>query len=199
MQSEDANTFMAHLAPGERLLWAGRPDPSILFAPGDVILLAVFSAPFAISVVACTFLASFILEHWQTETLLFLGLCVVFMGVSGYLCLGRIGYKWWRKRHTRYALTDRRALVHSHLLRLHVRTYPLSNLHPPRLEALRRDGRGSIVFGPYRPFISWGENAGFGWGLGLYGSNFPAFFDIPDARRVHDVASSIVWEARTMG
>lgn len=94
-----------YLRPGERLLWAGRPDPSVNFAPIDLFLVpfsllwagfAVFWEVSAVSMGAPLFFALF-------------GLA--FVAVGAYFVVGRFFVKRYRKRQTSYGITDHRALA----------------------------------------------------------------------------------------
>ena len=92
------------LRPGERLLWQGSPDPSVLFTRQDAYLV-----PFTLlwAGFACT---------WEVSALssgdpLFALFGDPFMLLGAYMVAGRFFVKRWRKRRTLYAVTTARALV----------------------------------------------------------------------------------------
>lgn len=91
------------LAPGESLLWQGRPDPALPFKPGHLrtLFMVVFIAVFALLVV---FVAT---DVPLLMRLVGLGvLALVLRGVLDDTLLAA----WWQRR-TWYALTNQRAIT----------------------------------------------------------------------------------------
>lgn len=93
------------LLPGEEEWWTGPPDPGVVFAPSDALMIpfSLIWGGFAI--------------FWET-TVALSGAPVVmrlfgvpFVLVGRYLIAGRFPAKRVQRRRTTYALTDRRALV----------------------------------------------------------------------------------------
>jgi len=94
-----------HLRDDEQLLWAGAPDPSVWFTAEDVFLI-----PFSIA--WCAFAI-----FWESSVIggdapFFFRLWgIPFVALGLYFTVGRFFYKSYRKRHTEYAITTRRAVV----------------------------------------------------------------------------------------
>jgi hypothetical protein len=173
-----------HLLPGERVLWVGRPDPRILFAPADAFLVpfSIFWAGFAFFWEGGVLFGLFRGDNPALLAFVLFGLPFVAIGL--YFVAGRFAYKRYRKRRTLYVVTDRRVLR-------------LTTTRSERLDAVfldacpsitkraRRDGIGSISFGSVSP---WSGSAMYeNTGLDLFGlsrSGF-AFYDIPDVEEVY--------------
>ncbi|MEV4688218.1 hypothetical protein [Microbacterium sp. LWH3-1.2] len=89
------------LAPGEEVLWTGSPDPKRILTGWDGFLI-----PFSVFWVAVGIDLSLDAQRGpQVVTL-------VGVTVTGlYLVVGRFLVKTYRKRRTRYVLTDTRAII----------------------------------------------------------------------------------------
>jgi hypothetical protein len=93
------------LRPGERLLWAGQPDPSVRFTKADgflvpfSILWGGFAVFWEVGVVASGGPPFFAL--WG----------IPFVAMGFYFTVGRFIWKARRKRRTIYLLTDQRAVT----------------------------------------------------------------------------------------
>ena len=93
------------LRPGEHLLWSGRGDPSVIFGRSDALLV-----PF-------TLLWGGFAIFWTVSAVssgagpIFLVFGSVFSLVGVYVIVGRFFVKVYRKKHTAYAVTDRRAFL----------------------------------------------------------------------------------------
>jgi hypothetical protein len=100
-----AAQFEASLRPGEQLIWCGRPDPSVIFVPADII-----AVPFTLVWLG-------IALAWEAGTqaiaappaFRLLGVPFVLIGV--YLVAGRFVTRWVRRRRTIYGVTSDRILV----------------------------------------------------------------------------------------
>ena len=91
------------LVPGERILWQGRPNPGIQIGLGQV-LSAAFGALFAGFAAFWMLMASRAGGYFWT-----FGLIHFSVGVG--LVIGSFTFAPWRRRHTWYTLTDRRAFI----------------------------------------------------------------------------------------
>lgn len=93
------------LRPGERLLWAGEPDPTVRFTKADRFLIpfSVLWAGFSV------FWEAGVLSSGGSPFFAVWGLPFVAMGF--YITIGRFIWKARRKRQTTYVLTDRRAAI----------------------------------------------------------------------------------------
>jgi hypothetical protein len=94
-----------YLRDDEQLLWYGAPDASVWFTAEDVILI-----PF--SILWCGFAI-----FWESSVIggdapfLFRLWGIPFVVLGLYFVAGRFFYKSYRKRHTVYAITTRRAMI----------------------------------------------------------------------------------------
>lgn len=91
------------LVPGERILWQGRPHPGVQIGPGQVFS-AAFGALFAGFAAFWMLMASRAGGYFWT-----FGLIHFSVGIG--LMIGSFTFAPWRRRHTWYTLTDRRAFV----------------------------------------------------------------------------------------
>ncbi len=95
------------LRPGEHLLWCGRPDPSVVFVPADII-----AVPF-------TLIWLGIAVAWEAgaqaigASPAFRLIGVPFLLIGVYLVAGRFVTRWVRRRRTIYGITSDRVLVQS--------------------------------------------------------------------------------------
>lgn len=109
---EAASKLQSELLSGESLLWAGRPNPTVMFHSEDWALI-----PFSLFWVVFT-------TFWEAAALGYLGdnakgTPTTFMGLWGipfiligqYLLWGRFAYDGWLKRRTYYGVTQRRILI----------------------------------------------------------------------------------------
>jgi hypothetical protein len=163
------------LDPGESLLWTGRPARGVLLRPVDAFLI-----PF--SVLWCGFAV-----FWETmavrgRVVPFALVGAPFVAIGLYVLIGRFFADARRRARTFYGLTDRRVILVSGLFSRQVDSLPLRTLSGVSVH-LRKDGSGSLSFGPPHPFGSW--YAAMPW-PGTAGYQTPGFERIPDAKRVHD-------------
>jgi len=119
MADADADFWQAHLAPGERLLWQGTPRANARLEWSGLVdgtaSLFLFVAALIITAQFAT-----IGGFWWLIPAVFLG----------YASWRAIGIHYWRsfeRARSRYALTDRRALIARRLLgRDRVDSYPIT-------------------------------------------------------------------------
>ncbi|WP_409484059.1 hypothetical protein [Arsenicicoccus dermatophilus] len=175
------------LRPGEHLLWSGAPDPGKHLTGKDLLLVpfttlwCAFAVFWQLSALGATALPSstgtdesggppFLMVLW--------GIPFVVIGLYGLV--GRFAYKAWRKRRTRYLVTDQRALVEGP--RGGVRDLPLAGC--PATIQRARDGRHtSVVLAAERSSWLRGDQAVYdNTGLDVLGSASStfAFWDVLD-------------------
>ena len=172
--------FQPDLLRGERILWTGRPDPSRLLTKADVFLI-----PFGLvwtGGVASLFVAGF--GDPGPPGPVFLVMPLMFLAVGFYFVIGRFMVLRFRKRRTAYAVTDRRVLVRTEIVRRSLQAASFATL-PAIQKSVRRDGSGSIRFGTNHPFASMYKNTGLDFFGFAYGPSAPSFVDIPDVERVY--------------
>ena len=162
--------------PGERLLWWGRPDPSVRFAPADAFLI-----PFSV-------LWTGFMVVWEVGAsaadapLLFRLWGVPFLVLGAYFTVGRFVAKARRKRRTVYVLTDRRAIAAVG----NRSSVEMPWRDQPREVRRHRDGRHvSVVFGnsggswtPVAMYANTGLDLLPGWSRG----GTVAFYDVADGQ-----------------
>ena len=175
------DVFAGRLLPGEQVIWTGRPGQGLLLTPQYIFLI-----PF--SLLWCGFAI-----FWEASAagivggqagvegapmLLFGG---VFVCVGLYFVFGRFLADAWIRGGIRYALTDKRVLIHRG-----APFYSFSAIALDRLPALqlkeRMDRSGTIRFGE-RSSIFGRSNFGM-WSPTM--DPTPQFLAIPDARSVFD-------------
>jgi hypothetical protein len=162
------------LQPGERVLWSGRPDPSVIFGPTDALLVPFYLLWTSFAVFATvSFVSSGVADGNEFVPILF-----DFVGF--YFLVGRFIVKAVGKRRTAYAITGQRAIV---VRGRGVIESPIAGI--PRTTKRARDGRHmTVTFGtPARGlFGSGGRNFP---NSGLDFMNFTslapvAFYDVAD-------------------
>ena len=176
--------FREHLQKDETILWSGQPDPSVLFTRYDVFLV-----PFSLLWGGFAFFwEASVLSSWVrgadrgAPSIFFVlwGIPFVLLGI--YFIFGRFVYKYWRKKNTYYALTNRRALILTRGLFGSFQSTYISNSQNIGLSMGAR-GTGSITFGNV-PF--WGAAYGNS-GMGIFGRGFGSsatpFYDIKTRNR----------------
>ena len=155
------------LRPGERLRWAGRPDPKVRFTQADLFLV-----PF--SLLWCGFVIV-----WETLAITrgapvyfaLFGIPFVLAGL--YFVFGRFVYKGRRKRSTVYGLTESRAIASTGGQSLQ----DISLKGISTRTARSRDGRHvTVTFGTGRPtpYLNTGMD------FFAFGSQPLGFFDVAD-------------------
>jgi hypothetical protein len=138
----DETALLAELRSGERLLWSGRPDPSVLFTRNDAAMI-----PF--SLMWAGFAVFWNVRVWLDGAPWFFRLWgLPFLLVGAYLVVGRFVVRQRRKRRLIYGLTDRRALIlksrHRTQCRASTRRSPRSRWRqPPSPSSRRETGRTS--------------------------------------------------------
>ncbi|HET7466268.1 MAG TPA: PH domain-containing protein, partial [Candidatus Dormibacteraeota bacterium] len=112
--------LQAELQPDEQLLWTGRPDANRLFTWLDLYLVpfSLFWTGFAIFWES---LALYGAVRAGAEAAFFPLFGLPFIAIGFYLLFGRFLVKRYSRRHTYYAVTDRRVIALSTSFGRHVR------------------------------------------------------------------------------
>ena len=128
------------LAPGECLLWSGRPRQGIFLRPSDacVIPFSLLWGGFAIfwEAAVITTKAPWIFKLWG----------IPFVVVGLYFMVGRFFVDARLREKTIYGLTSSRVIITSGLFRETIQSLALRSLSDYSLSE-RPDGSGSIVLG----------------------------------------------------
>jgi hypothetical protein len=92
-----------HVPPGEEVLWCGRPDPAVVFADGDALIVPV-------GILWCAAMA---FVAYKVVSIDALGGLVVgpFLAVGCYGLVGRFVHKRRRMQRTLYALTSDHVII----------------------------------------------------------------------------------------
>ncbi|MCK6479294.1 MAG: PH domain-containing protein [Planctomycetes bacterium] len=164
------------LAPGEAVLWTGRPRGGLRLRPSDLFLV-----PF--SLLWCGFIAFWEWMAFARNSPLFFKLWgIPFLLVGVYLLFGRYFVDALLRGRTRYAITSSRVLLVSGALLPRVDSLSLRNLPMISLRE-RADGSGDIVLGSPSPFAAVALP---GW-PGFREFTPPTLDSIPEVRRVHGI------------
>jgi len=109
---EAASKLQPEMLSGESLLWAGRPNPNIIFSSGDWYLIpfSILWSGFSV------FWEAGVLGYWgnnaQNGPSLFMALWgIPFIIVGQYFLWGRFVYDGWLKRRSYYGVTSKRILT----------------------------------------------------------------------------------------
>jgi hypothetical protein len=186
LSADDRGIVDRNLSAGEHVQWLGRPDPAKHFNAGDVYLV-----PFSI------LWAGFSI-FWEATAIAsgagpFFALWgIPFIVIGLYVVVGRFFYKAYRKRHTLYAVTDRRVLILAQRRRgervdaMYLRAIPTIST------SVDSAGRGSVQFGNTSPFGMWNANSGMEFfGRVNSATTGVAFYDVDDARAVGDLVERL--------
>jgi hypothetical protein len=161
------------LQRGEHLLWRSGPDPSVTFSKQDRVLV-----PFSLlwGGLAITWGLSSSSHGFNVGDLF----GIPFVAMGNYIVAGRFMYKRWDRGRTRYAVTNRRAVV----VRSHGRQVIDSSVTAPTTVERRRDGRhGSVIWALPGAVVRGDEEMtrGSGWpGASQARSGEFGFFDVDD-------------------
>ncbi len=129
------------LDEGETIVWQGRPDGAFEFRLGDIFtgIFGLFFAGFALfwMVMASAAPGPF----WMFGLLHF--------GVGVSIMIGPPVWRTWRRRHTWYTLTTRRAFIATDMPMMgrKLKSYPITEDTPLTLEG---DTPGTVIFATER-------------------------------------------------
>jgi hypothetical protein len=176
LSSPDARwRVQQQLGPGESLLWAGVPRQGLALKPSDAVMI-----PF--SLMWGGFAIFWETTVWVMDAPWFFRLWgVPFVVVGLYLIAGRFVYDAWVRGRTVYAVTNQRVVIVRDGRSRSATSLDLATL-PEMTLSEKRDGSGTIVFGP-----EW-------TGRGQAAS--PRFELIAQARSVHETIRAAQQRAR---
>lgn len=129
----DADGWEAYLDEDETILWTGAPRPGLSFKPSD-ILLSGFGLFFFGFAVFWTVMAGSMGSETGVFGLISPLFGVPFILVGGYLLFGRFFWEAYVRGNTRYALTNRRAIVATSAMRRTMKSYPITRASEIELE-----------------------------------------------------------------
>ena len=170
-----------YLAPGEAVLWRGKPEKGHLLGVQDWFLIpfSIFWCGFAI------FWTVTALMHTPFPFALF---GVPFVCVGLYITVGRFLHTSYARKHTAYVITTQKVIRRrgSKIDMLDAKTMPAIHV------TARTDGTGTIQFGEY-VYYARGRYHSSRWGDDRWGPNGHMFTldNIPDVARVQQILHSI--------
>lgn len=184
------------LVSGETLLWAGQPNPQVIFHREDWLLIpfSLMWGGFAI------FWEAGVLGYWDHGThhgspWMFGAIWgVPFVLVGQYMIWGRFVYAAWKKRRTHYAVTTRRVIVVQDARKRSVASAYIDTL-PCLLKEGDPTGPGTLRFAQAEP--RWSNRRGWGAWDGMSVGTTPVFVDVDDVDIVYRLVSDLREKART--
>lgn len=173
------------------MLWAGQPNPSVIFRKEDVFLIpfSLLWGGFAI------FWEAGVSGYWGSASrsgkpwisgMLF---GAFFVLIGQYFIWGRFFVAAWKKRRTYYAVTNRRVIVVQQGFSRRMASAFIDTL-PNLVKENGRRGLGSLRFTQSQP--TWARRGAWGgWnGMGGWGAwDGMAVGDVPEFRDIEDVDS----------
>ena len=166
------------LAPGETILWKGKPGPGHHFSGQDVFMIpfSIFWCGFAI--------------FWETSVIasgapfFFAIFGIPFVCVGLYITVGRFFHRAYLNKHTAYVITNQKVLRKrgSKIDMLDAKTMPTIHV------TARTDGTGIIRFG--QP-VYYHRRGGYGYNGWNPNDGLFTLDNIPDVARVQQILHSI--------
>jgi hypothetical protein len=181
-------SLMQSIVSGEKVLWQGAPGRGIRFRRSDFFLIPFGLFFFGFAVFWETTVLSTVGNAGNAPpgfTLIFPVFGIPFILVGLYMVIGRFFWDAYRRKHSTYLLTNRRALIETQAFGRKLVSVNLTDLDEVGLEE-RRDGSGTVILG---------QDVQIGFGDNRRTKQAPRFDFIPDAQRVY----KLVEEARTRG
>src|SRR5215469_12915742 len=145
LRPDEQQQLQSELGSDESLLWAGKPNTSVIFHPSDwyMIPFSLLWGGFAIFWEATA--SGFSQGHPTPSFFTLWGIPFVLIGQ--YFIWGRFFYAAWKKTRIIYAITNRRVLVIALAPRKKVISSFINGI--PAIEKdIRSDGIGTLKFGP---------------------------------------------------
>ncbi len=153
---QDQTFWQDRISEGESLLWTGRPGQGLRYSKGGQTLsiFGVFFTIFAFYGLSTT------LHREDGGTFLLIDIMLVAGGL--YLLVGHWLLDAYQRTRSRYALTDRRALIYSGLFNPQAHSYPLSGGSPieiagdgPYVVSFARETRRNDNFSTYKQEVAF--------------------------------------------
>ena len=169
-----------YLAPGETILWRGKPEKGHLLGPHDIFMI-----PF--SIFWCGFAVFWFVTALINAPLPFALFGIPFVCVGLYMVVGRFFHIAWLRKNTAYIITTAKIIRRrgKRIDMLDARTMPTVHV------TARTDGTGTIQFGEF-VYYSRGRVRSSRWD-DSWGTNSRLFTleNIADVARVQQLLHSI--------
>jgi hypothetical protein len=189
MNYEINELFREDLIMGERIIWTGQPEKRIIFS-GEDILLVPFSLLWGGFAIWWEF-AVLRAYDGSISSLSFILFGIPFVIMGLYFIFGRFIYKKYQKRHTYYAITDKRAIILTKKrFGKFIKTEYLNKI-PSINKSIRSNGIGTITFGNSSFIGSMYGNSRMDFFSRYSGQNVIIFCDIKDAEQVDKMVNDL--------
>lgn len=132
---DEYRIFRDSLANDEYIIWKGKPEKGNLFTGEDIFLI-----PF--SIVWCAGALTWTSVAFSDFVLPFIPIGLFFSAVGLYISVGRFIHKAYRRKNTRYAITNKRVLT---CYKNRINMLNRGGILQVNLKILR-NGNGSITF-----------------------------------------------------
>jgi hypothetical protein len=185
VETEIAVKLQSELLSGESVLWAGRPNPDVIFHSDDwyMIPFSLLWGGFAI------FWEAGVLGYWGhnskgAPSMFMVIWGIPFVVIGQYFIWGRFFYDAWIKRRTYYAITNRRVLILQEGWKRKTNSTYLDSI--PTIE---REGSatGTLWFGAKYPMVA-GRGQKTRNLSRFHVGDVPVFADIDDVDSVYRLA-----------
>ena len=166
-----------YLAPGETILWRGRPETGHLLSGQDFILI-----PF--SILWCGFAIFWTVTAMMHTPFPFALFGVPFVCVGLYISIGRFFHIAYVRKNTAYVITNQKIIRRrgNKIDMLDAKTMPTIHV------TARTDGTGTIRFG--QP-VYYHRRGGYGYNSWSPNDGIFTLENIPDVARVQQILHSI--------
>ncbi len=190
METLPETVFQNDLMTGEKIHWAGKPDPSVIFSPSDLYMIpfSLMWGGFAIYwELGCLGITGLV-KPGHVTPVVFSIFGLPFVAIGLYMIFGRFFFKAWKKKKTFYALTNRRVLIATQLYERQLQAQFLNQI-PTINQSIRSNGTGTVSFGSSGGFSY--ANTGMDFMGGRMVQAFLAFYDIPQAEMIYQMVNQL--------
>lgn len=185
--------FQEELLKDETVLCTGQPETKVLFTKADIFLIpfSLLWAGFAIFGEVTAIIMLVPSEVFRGNSPIFFPIFGAFFVIVGlYFVFGRFIYKFYIKKNTYYAVTNKRVLILTILRSRNIKAVYIEAI-PSINKSVRLDGIGSITFGTPNPWSPGYGNTGMDFFTSFYGGDVPTFYDIKDAQKVYELVNEL--------
>ncbi len=133
----DPGGWAPYLDEGEKLLWTGQPEPGLRFRGANVVksVFGLFFLGFSVFwVVMAMTITGAGAGAFGTMGLVFPLFGLPFVAVGLYLVVGHFFWEAYVRKHTRYALTGKRAFIATAVFGRKLKSYPVTKSMPLEFE-----------------------------------------------------------------